>query len=172
MEVYTLGLSEILIGAVTQTGDMPALNTMTKIGEVLENTASFTQEEATFTEFKEEGNSTAKVRVQSGGGGFNFIFQIMNVNPALLAKYVGGTVTNGVWSFMGSTITMEESMYIKPKQGLYFQMPKASISATIGGELNAENLVTATFNVSPLSPAANKPSLLSGKISDLEVPAG
>ena len=170
MSTFTLGLSEILVGDVLETGLMPEISAMTKIGKVLENTASVTQEEATFTDFKEQGSAAPAVRVKQDGA-FSSTFQIMDADPELLAKYLGGSVVGKVWNYLGKSVNVEKALFIKPNQGLYFQFPKASISATIAGELNNENLVTVTFNVTPLSPGEDKPSVLAGKITDL-TPAG
>lgn len=157
---YTFGLASIKVADVLESGLMPADSAMTKIGEVLEKTASITQEEATFTDFKEEGNATPKVRVKQEGP-FNFVFQIMNADPAFMAEYIGGEVVNGAWNYYGKSINIEKALAIIPEQGLSWKVPKASISATIGGSLDNENLVTVTFNVTPLSPGDDLPSIIS-----------
>lgn len=157
---YTFGLASIKVAEVLESGLMPETSAMTKIGEVLEKTASITQEEPTFTDFKEEGNATPKVRVKQEGP-FNFVFQIMNADPAFLADYIGGEVVNGAWNYYGKSINIEKALAIIPEQGLSWKMPKASISATIGGSLDNENLVTVTFNVTPLSPGDDLPSIIS-----------
>lgn len=166
MSVYTFGLSEILVGNVLETGLMPALNTLTKLGEVLEGTATMTQEAGDRTEFREEGVITPKVVIQKAGS-WSWNFNIMNADPAMLASYLGGTVTNGVWNYLGETVNIEKAIMIKPKQGLYWQLPKAAISAVISGDFNEDGLVTLNFTVSPLSPGNAKPSILSGKVTDL-----
>ncbi|WP_312554887.1 hypothetical protein [Empedobacter brevis] len=168
MATYTFGLAEILVAASLATGLMPEASAMTKIGEVLEGTANMAQEEGDKAEFKEEGNPIPKVII-SKAGSWTWNFNIMNADPEMLSEYIGGSynATSKEWEFDGKTKTIEKALFIKPKQGLYWKLPKASISAVVAGDLNEDGLLTLNFTVSPLSPAEGKPSILSGKVTDL-----
>lgn len=172
MSVYTFGLAEILVAEPLATGLMPAESAMTKIGEVLEDSASLTQEDGDKTEIFEEGNPIPKVVIEKAGA-TTIAFNLMNVDPAMLADYIGGSVnsTSKEWEFDGKKKTVEKALFIKPKSGLYFKLPKASISSVLAGDMNQSGLLTLNFTVTPLSPGDGKKSLLAGKVSDL-VPAG
>ena len=172
MSTYTFGLAEILVGEVLETGLMPEVSTMTKIGEVAEDSASLTQEEGDKTEIFEEGNPTPKVVIEKSGN-TTIAFNLMNVDPEMLAKYIGGAVdsTSKEWGFDGKKKSVQKALFIKPQQGLYFKLPKASISAVLAGDMNQSGLLTLNFTVTPLSPGDGKKSLLVGKVSDL-TPAG
>lgn len=171
-DVYTFGNAEILVADVLETGLMPEISTMTKIGEVLEDSASLTQEEGDKTEIFEEGNPDPKVIIEKPGS-ITVAFNIMNADPKMLSDYLGGTVgvTSKEWEFDGKKKSVQKALFIKPQQGLYFKFPKASISAVIAGDLNQSGLLTLNFTAKPLSPGAGKKSVLAGKVSDL-VPAG
>lgn len=172
MATYTFGLADILVAEVLTTGLMPAVNTMTKIGEVLEDSASLTQEEGDKTEIFEEGNPTPKVVITKSGS-TRIAFSLMDIEPKTLADYIGGSVnaTSKEWEFDGNTKAVEKALFIKPKQGLYFKIPKASISAVLAGDMNQNGLITLNFTVTPLSPANSGKSLLVGRVADL-VPEG
>jgi len=168
MATYTFGLAQILVAASLATGLMPEESAMTKIGEVLEGTANMAQEEGDKTPFREEGDPNPKVIITKAGS-WTWNFNVMNADPEMLSEYIGGkyNATSKEWEFNGKTATIEKALFIKPKQGLYWKLPKASISAVVAGDLNEDGLLTFNFTVTPLSPAEGKPSILSGKVTDL-----
>ncbi|WP_333661595.1 hypothetical protein [Chishuiella changwenlii] len=168
MAVYTFGLAEILVAEVLETGLMPATADMGKIGEVLQDSASWTQEEGDKTEIFEQSNPIPKVIIEQPGA-TTLAFNLMNVDPEMLGKYIGGSVnaTSKEWEFDGKKKAIEKALFIKPEQGLYFKLPKASISAVIAGDLNQSGLLTLNFTVTPLSPGDGLKSIIAGKVSDL-----
>lgn len=101
-------------------------------------------------------------------GSWSWSFNVMNADPEMLGEYIGGTYNDVTkeWEFDGKTNAIEKALFIKPKQGLYWKLPKASISAVVAGDLNEDGLLTLNFTVTPLSPADGKPSILSGKVTD------
>lgn len=165
---YTFGLAKILVAEVLETGLMPETAVMTKIGEVFEDSGSLEQEEGESTEFKEEGNPIPKVVITKAGK-ITFKFNIMNVDPKMMADYIGGSVgvTSKEWEFDGKTKTVEKALFIQPEQGVYFKIPRASISAVLSGEMNQSNLLTMNFTVTPLSPGDGKKSVIAGLVSEL-----
>lgn len=165
---YTYGLTEILVAEVLATGKMPVVTTMTKIGEVLEGTANLAQEAGDKVEFREEGVSAPKVIIQKSGT-WTFAFEIMNVDTKMLSDFIGGAVVGKTWTFDGTTKVVEKALFIKPKVGLYWQIPRASISATIGGDMNEDGLITLSVTVTPLAPAAKEPAMIVGEVKDLTV---
>ncbi|MDM1547378.1 MULTISPECIES: hypothetical protein [Empedobacter] len=168
MATYTFGLAKVMVAEVSADGTMPETSTMTKIGEVFEDSGSLEQEEGETTEFKEEGNPIPKVVITKQGK-ITFKFNLMNVDPKMMADYIGGSVnvTSKEWEFDGKAKSVEKALYIQPEQGLYFKIPKASISAVLSGEMNQSNLITMNFTVTPLSPGEGKKSVLAGNVSDL-----
>ncbi|WP_313386900.1 hypothetical protein [Chishuiella sp.] len=168
MQKYTFGLASILVAAVLDTGLMPAIADMTKIGEVLEGTANIAQEEGTRNEFKEEGVSAAKVIIKKNGA-FSWTFNIMNADPEMFSEYIGGSynATTKEWEYKGENTTIYKSIFIKPKEGLYWKVPKAEISAVVAGELSEEGLVTLNFTVTAVSPGDDLVMLMAGLVSNL-----
>ena len=166
--VYTFGLAEILVADVLETGLMPATADMVKIGEVLQDSASLTQEEGDKTEIFEQSNPIPKVVIEQAGT-TTIAFNLMNVDPAMLGEYIGGAVnaTSKEWEFDGKKKSVNKALFIKPEQGIYFKLPKASMSAVIAGDLNQSGLLTLNFTVTPLSPGDGLKSILAGLVSDL-----
>lgn len=166
MQKYTFGLTEILVADVLTTGKMPEIATMKKIGEVHEGTASINNEAGDKTEFREEGVSAPK-KVILKASTFGWVFNIMNVSVDMLAEFVGGKKVLEEWAYYGNAKVVEKALFVKPKEGLYWKIPKAAISALIVGEYNDDGPITLNFEVSLLDPGNNEPSLMAGEVSKL-----
>ncbi|MFV0232767.1 hypothetical protein [uncultured Empedobacter sp.] len=175
MQKYTFGLTAILVGAVLPTGLMPSLATLKKIGEVNEGSASMTMEKGESTKIYEEGNPTPKVVIPKPDS-VSFEFALLDATPELIKEYLGG-VTEGATAvgFLGKTIQVEKAVLVKPDQGVYFAIPRASITATIGGEFNSDGTLVMTMTVEPLDPGNDKSPISTDYLANLEAnlpPAG
>ena len=165
---YTFGLTEILVGEVLETGLMPFLEDMTKMGKVSEDSANMEMEPGESTEIKEQSNPVP-VLVISQPDTVKFNWQLLDATPELIEKYMGG-VKEGATAvgFLGKTVTVEKSFLFKPEQGIYFAVPKASIKTTIGGDFTRTGVLTMTCVVTPLDPGNGKQPILCDYLSNFE----
>lgn len=149
---YTFGLTEILVGEVLEAGGMPPLASLTKIGQVSEDSANMTMESGDSTEIKEQSNPVP-VLVINQADSIEFNFQILDATPELIEKYMGGKKVGATAvGFLGKTVTVEKAFVFKPEQGVYFAVPRASIKTTFGGDFTNTGVLTMTCVVKPLAP--------------------
>lgn len=159
--IITLGLSEILVGVAAPNGVMPQASAMKKIGMTYRDSAKMNQDAAEVTEHFEEGNATPAVRkVQKKVP--KITFSIMNADIDTLVEYVGGTKISKSggektkWAFDGSEQVANKSILVKTEQGLYFEIPNASIEALINADMSAKGIFLVEFTVTPLAVSAGK----------------
>lgn len=153
MGLITLGLSEILVGAAAPNGTMPA--SPVKIGKTYKDSCTMVQEASEVTEFFEEGKATPEVRRKQKKVPV-LAFSIMDPDTALLAAYIGGTDTAGVWGYSGDEIVPNRSIRVKTEQGLWIDIPNADIEAVINAEFSKKGIFLVDFTVTPLSVTAGK----------------
>lgn len=159
--IITLGLSEIMVGTAAPNGVMPQVSTLKKIGKTYKDTAKMTQEGSEVTEHFEEGNAIPVVRKVSKKPP-KFTFSIMDADIDTLVEYVGGTKVaksgsgKTKWAFDGSETVANKAFLIKSEQGLWFEMPNASIEATINADFSAKGIFLVDFVVTPTSVAEGK----------------
>lgn len=151
--VITLGLSEIQVGTAAPGGTMPA--TLTKIGKTYQDTCKMIQADAEVTEHYEEGMAAPEVRRKKKKMPV-LTFSIMDPDPTLLAAYVGGTVTTGVWGYDGSEEVSNKAVSVVTKQGLIWNVPNADIDAKINATFSEKGIVLVDFTVTPLAVTAGK----------------
>ena len=151
--LISLGLSEIQVGTAAPNGTMPG--SLTKIGKTYQNTCKLAQAAADVTEHFEEGKSSPEVRKKTKKLPV-LTFSIMDPDPQLLADYVGGTVTGGVWGFSGTEDVLPRAIRVKSAQGLYVDIPNADIEAVINADLSAQGLFQVDFTVTPLAVTSGK----------------
>lgn len=159
--IITLGLSEILVGKAAPNGVMPATSTMKKIGKTYKDTAKLNQDAAEVTEHFEEGNAVPVVRKVAKKAP-KLTFSIMDADIDTLVEYVGGTKVNKSgsektkWAFDGSEIVENKAILVKSEQGLYFEIPNASIEANINADISAKGIFLVEFTVTPCAVDAGK----------------
>ena len=148
MSLVTVGLSEIKVGTAAPNGTMPS--SMTKIGKVYKDSCKISQEASEVTEHFEEGHA-APVYSKRTKKIPKSTFQLCDVDPDALAKYVGGTVNSGVWEFNGNELTENVALEIIPEQGMIIQIPNASIEAVINSDMSSKGIFLVDFTVTPLA---------------------
>lgn len=159
--MVTLGLSEIMVGAAAPNGTMPQVSAMKKIGRTYRDTAKITQEGAEVTEHFEEGNAIPVVRKVTKKPP-KLTFSIMDADIDALVEYVGGTKVNKSggdktkWAFDGSEVVQNKAILVKSEQGLWFEMPNASIEAIINADMSAKGIFLVEFTVTPLAVSTGK----------------
>lgn len=155
--MITFGLSEIQVGVVESSGDMPV--TMAKIGETYKDTCKMNQAASEVTEHFEEGVSTPKVRNKSKKVPV-LTFSIMNPDVDILTNYVGGTNTNGKWGFNGDETVENKAIRVKSKQGMWVDIPNADIEAVINADFSAKGITLVEFTVTPMAVPTGKKAIL------------
>lgn len=159
--IVTLGLSEILVGTAAPNGIMPSDSEMKKIGKTYKDTAKINQEASEVTEHFEEGNAVPVVRKVSKKPP-KLTFSIMDADIDTLVAYVGGTKVEKSgsdktkWAFDGSETVENKAILVKSEQGLYFEIPNASIEAVINADMSAKGIFLVDFTITPLAVSAGK----------------
>ena len=155
--VITLGLSEIQSGEAAANGTMPT--EMAKIGKTYKNTCKLAQETSEVTEHFEEGKAAPEVRKKSKKVPV-VTFSIMDPDPALMAAYIGGTVTGvgdeAEWGYSGDEVVANKAIRVIPEQGLQFDIPYGDIEAVINADMSAQGIFLVDFTVTPLAVSAGK----------------
>lgn len=140
-KTYTLGLSSIEMGDMAPDGDMGT--TLEVVGQTLTDSCSMTQEDPAVTEFTCEELDDPVISIERAGK-TTFNFSVMNPDPTVLQKLLGGEVTgtgnSAVWGAPDVIPVIEKSVKITPKQGLQFSIPRMKISAKINGQFSRSNI--------------------------------
>lgn len=157
MSLITLGLSEIQVGVVESSGDMPV--TMAKIGATYRETCKMNQAPAEVTEHYEEGQSAPAVRKKSKKMPV-VTFSIMDPDVDLLVAYIGGTKTGTAWGFNGNEAVENKAIRVKSEQGLWVDIPNADIEAVINADFSAKGITLVEFTVTPMAVPAGKKAIL------------
>lgn len=159
--MVTLGLAEILVGTASAEGTMPQETAMKKIGKTYKDTAKISQEQGEVTEHFEEGVATPVVR-KSSKKVPKFTFSVMDADIEALVAYVGGSKVNKTgsektkWAFDGNETVENKAILIKSEQGLWFEIPNASIEAVINADMSAKGIFLVDFTVTPLAVKVGK----------------
>lgn len=156
--MITLGLSEIQVGIVESSGDMPV--TMAKIGKTYKDTCKMNQAASEVTEHFEEGKSAPEFRKKLKKIPV-LTFSVMDPDVDLLTAYVGGTKDGVKWGFNGDETVDNKAIRVKSEQGLWVDVPNGDIEAVINADMSAKGIFLVDFTVTPMSVAAGKKAILS-----------
>ena len=134
--VYTLGLSEIKMGAIAGDGGMGS--SLASLGYTYQDTAQMITEDAAVTDFYAEEVDDPVVSIGRAGK-IQFKWSLMNPSPDDLETLIGGTASksdnqltdNDVWSAPDSHTVIEKSLEITPKQGLKFSVPAPRLKPSL-----------------------------------------
>ena len=151
--MITIGLSEINVGDAASSGVMPT--SMAKIGQTYKDTCKCNQEKAEVTEHFEEGKAAPTIRKKTKKVPV-LTFSIMDPDPAMLAKYVGGTVVNGGWAFDGDEVVANRAITAVSQEGLNFEIPNADIEAVVNDDMSAKGIFLVDFTVTPCTVETGK----------------
>lgn len=153
--IITLGLAQIMVGVAAPTGTMPLVAGLLKIGKTYMETCKMAQASSDVTEHFEEGRAAPEVRNKKKKMPA-LTFSIMDPDTALLAAYVGGTVTAEKWGFNGDEAVANRSIQVQTEQGLWIDVPNADIEAVINADFSTKGLLLVDFTVTPLAVSAGK----------------
>lgn len=149
--LVTLGLSQIL----GKTGE-PAAGDFAETGYnvfglTYEDTCKMSQDDPETTEFyaEEEDDPVESIDKQ---GKITFTFSIMNPDLTTLTRLFGGTVASDIYAYPDTVSTVEESVIIKPKKGLKFQVPRMKLVSKINGEFSKKGLLLIEVTGTVLKP--------------------
>lgn len=138
--LVTLGLSEILgKNSEPSAGDF-AETGYTAFGLTYEDTCNMSQDDPETTEFYAEEEDDP-VEISEKQGKITFAFSIMNPDLTTLTRLFGGTVATNIYAYPDTVATVEESVIIKPKKGLKFQVPRMKLVSKINAEFSKKGLL-------------------------------
>lgn len=149
--LVTLGLSQILGKTGEPTAGDFAETGYTVFGLTYEDTCKMLQDDPQTTEFyaEEEDDPVESIDKQ---GKITFAFSIMNPDLETLTRLFGGTVANDVYAYPDTVSTVEESVIIKPRKGLMFQVPRMKLVSKINGEFSKKGLLLIEVTGTVLKP--------------------
>lgn len=153
MPLITLGLSQVRVGVASTSGTMPG--TLTKIGKTYKDSCKLAQPSSDVTEHFEEGKSAPEVRKKQKKVPV-LTFSIMDPDSQLLADYVGGTNTSGIWGFNGDETVANKAIRIETQQGHFIDIPNADIDAVVNAEFSAKGIFLVDFTITPMAVTAGK----------------
>lgn len=155
--MITLGLSQIMVGPASTTGQMPS--SLTKIGKTYKDTCRITQDAADVTEHFEEGVASPEVRKKTKKIP-RLNFSIMNADVQTLIDYIGGenvgTSDNPKWGFDGTETIENKAIKVITEQGLDFEIPNGDIEAVINSDLSSSGIFLVEFAVTPMAVSNGK----------------
>ena len=161
MSLITLGLSEILVGPIDETGAMPLEASLTKIGKTYKDTCKLAQATADVTEHYEEGKAAPEVRKKQKKMPI-LTFSLMDPDVDLLVAYVGGEKAETTkWGFNGDEEVEPKAIRVKAEQGLWVDIPKGDIEAVINADFSAKGIFLVDFTITPLAVPTGKKAILS-----------
>lgn len=166
MGIITLGLSDIQIGNVDVTGDMPAA--MAKIAKTYKDTCKLSQAVSEVAEHYEEGKASPEARNKQKKMPI-LAFSVMDPDADIMANYIGGTNTNGKWGMNGDEVVANKAVRVVPKKGLTIDIPNADIEAVINADMSAKGILLVDFTVTPMAVPAGKKAIMAYPSSTLEV---
>jgi hypothetical protein len=140
-EFRTIGLTSIKVGAIAGDGGMGT--TLAALGVTYQDTAVLEQGEPEKTEFySEESDDPIEVEVKAGITTVKW--SITDFTPTILASILGGTATgtapNDKWEAPDAAASIEKSVEILTKKGMYIRIPRAKIVAKININLSKKNI--------------------------------
>ena len=140
--LVTLGLSEIL----GKTGE-PAAGDFAETGYsafglTYEDTCKMSQDDPETTEFYAEEEDDPVESIDKQG----------KITFTTLTRLFGGTVASDVYAYPDTVSTVEESVIIKPRKGLKFQVPRMKLVSKINGEFSKKGLLLIEVTGTVLKP--------------------
>lgn len=153
MGLFTLGLSQILVGIAAENGVMPV--SPVKIGKTYKDSCKLVQATSDVTEFFEEGKATPEVRRKQKKVPV-LTFSIMDPDVQMLADYVGGTNVAGVWGFNGDETVVNKAIRVQTEQGMWIDIPNADVEAVVNAEFSKKGIFLVDFTIMPMAVTAGK----------------
>ena len=150
--LVTLGLSEILGKAGEPAAGDFAETGYAAFGLTYEDTCTMSQEDPETNEFYAEEEDDP-VEISEKQGKILFNFSIMNPELTTLTRLFGGTVANNIYAYPDAVSSIEESVIIKPRKGLKFQVPRMKLVSKINGEFSKKGLLLIEVQGTVLKPA-------------------
>lgn len=137
--LVTLGLSQILGKSGEPTKCDFTETGYEAYGLTYEDTCTMSQEDPETTEFYAEEEDDP-IEIIEKQGKITFNFSLMNPDLTTLKRLFGGETTTDIYSLPDTIATVEESVIIKPKKGLKFQVPRMKLTSKINGEFSKKGL--------------------------------
>lgn len=126
-EIRSFGLQSIKIGDMQPDG---TLDNLESLGVTYQDTAELVRDEPEVAEeYSEENDEPEEIFLIKGPGRINF--SILNIDPAVAVKVMGGTAVGNpaTWKEPTDTPVIEKGIQIVTKTGLTITCPRCRISA-------------------------------------------
>ena len=162
MAKINIGIAAIALGTVGVDGG--AGTTLAPLGYTTEGTAKLNWDDATETEFAVEEIDNP-IYISTKEGKKTFTFTVANPDEDTLVSAFGGVKTGtgnaATFAFPSSSVSMEKTIKITPKEGMGLLIPRAKITAKLTSDLGRASLMGIEITGTVLEPTKVGVSALS-----------
>ncbi len=167
MALHSIGLASIKIGDIAGDGGMGA--SLASLGGTFEGSAIMRQDDGEETKFFHEEDDDP-FDVDTKKGAVTFEWAITDFTPAKIVQVLGGTVTGegdaAVWGAPTTIPSIEQSIEIISKRGVFFKIVRAKIEAKIDANFSKKEVALVRIKATVLTPTkAETDSLTIGKVA-------
>jgi hypothetical protein len=152
-EQRSIGLKSIRLGAIASDGGMGT--SLTALGVTFRGTATLETAEGTVNDFFSEENSDPEEIIEEKGT-TTLKWSIINLDPAALARCLGGSVTGDAgeekWNAPDDVPEIEQSVEIVTSFGVKVEIPRAKIRARLVWNLSRTDIAQVSITATVLRP--------------------
>lgn len=147
--LFTNGIEKIEFSEIGANGAMG--KSFAALGFTQEDSFKIIQEEGQKTELKAE-ESESPVYVTETAGSLGFEFNLMNPDAEALKKIFGGEADAGSYTPPSTTVNIEKSFKVTPKQGFGIEAPRVKVSGQFTPDYGRNFLMMVKITVKVLEP--------------------
>jgi hypothetical protein len=155
-EIRSIGLAHIKLGAIANDGGMG--QSLSILGVTYQDTADLTQEDPEITNIMSEENDEPEEVIEVKGAK-KLKFSIMNFDPDVMVRVLGGTSTgsapNKIWSAPIAADPIELSIDILTKRNVSILIPRAKITAKLNMQFRKKGVTLIDIVATILTPTKN-----------------
>lgn len=147
------GLKSLKMGAIAEDGGMGTA--LTELGGTLEGSATLVTEDGETTSINTEESDTPVIQFNTPGE-TRVVFDIVDMDPANLARVLGGTVTGvgdaAVFNAASGGVDIEQSLEIVTKNNFKWEFPRVKVTGKLNANLSKKDVYKVTVTCVVLKP--------------------
>jgi hypothetical protein len=156
-EIRTLGLKSIKVGAVANDGGMG--NSLSILGVTVQDTAELTQDDPEITNIYSEENDDPEEVIEIKGLR-KLKWSIMNFDPDVIERVLGGTSDGDSWEAPDAQASIEASIEIVDARDYTIEIVRTKINAKLNMQFRKKNVGMIDIEAIVLKPTkTNTPSI-------------
>lgn len=164
-EKFSLGLKWVKFGTPTGTVAMPA--TMNKFANTVKGSMNVEEEEATIQDFNVEEVDAPVAQAMSENGKLTLVWEAYDLTPETIALVKGGTAQGNKFSAPAKSVVKELALEAKSDTNVVFAIPKASVVATVVGQLSGNEMIRLRVKATAIDPGdGGSPWYIENSVAD------